>query len=87
MSFKPSIEFQEPSVIKRFQEEKMRETLDYIASFSPFYKRLFEKCVFGWIDYNKKPEAFLAIIDNIDFKAIDERYFDTFVNENMLNFK
>ena len=43
MSFKPSIEFQEPSEIKRFQEEKMREALDYIASFSPFYKRLFEK--------------------------------------------
>ena len=43
MSFKPSIEFQEPSVIKRFQEEKMRETLEYIATFSPFYKRLVEK--------------------------------------------
>ena len=54
---------------------------------SGFEKNVFEKCVFGWIDYNKKPEAFLAIIDNIDFKAIDERYFDTFVNENMLNFK
>ena len=52
-----------------------------------FENKIFDNCLFGWIDYNEKPEAFLAIIENIDFKAIDERYFDTFVNENILHFK
>ena len=52
-----------------------------------FENKIFDKCLFGWIDYNEKPEAFLTIIENIDFKAIDERYFDTFVNENILHFK
>ncbi|MBP5588967.1 MAG: hypothetical protein J6X26_00335, partial [Bacteroidales bacterium] len=40
-----------------------------------FENKIFDNCLFGWIDYNEKPEAFLAIIENIDFKAIDERYF------------
>lgn len=67
-----------PSFDTTFMYEYLRNGFD---------NQTFNKCLFGWIDYNEKPEAFLAIIDNIDFKAIDERYFDTFVNENILHFK
>ncbi|MBR5028452.1 MAG: AMP-binding protein [Bacteroidales bacterium] len=37
----PEIEYQPREVIKRFQEEKLRENLQYLAANSPFYKRMF----------------------------------------------
>lgn len=37
----PEIEYQPREVIKRFQEEKLREDLQYLAANSPFYKRMF----------------------------------------------
>lgn len=43
MNFIPEIEFQPQSVIKRFQEEKMHEQLDYLQSQSPFYRHLFQE--------------------------------------------
>lgn len=39
--FVPEIEFQEKDVIKKFQEEKLREDLLYLQARSPFYQRLF----------------------------------------------
>ncbi len=43
MNFIPEIEFQPQSVIKRFQEEKMHEQLDYLQNQSPFYQHLFQE--------------------------------------------
>ncbi|MCO5268473.1 MAG: AMP-binding protein [Brumimicrobium sp.] len=37
----PEIEFKSKEQIKAFQEEKLREQLQYISQHSPFYKRLF----------------------------------------------
>lgn len=37
----PEIEFQSADVIKKFQEGKLRDLVGYLASNSPFYKRLF----------------------------------------------
>jgi len=39
----PTIEYQSLSEIKKFQETKMAETLQYLTHHSPFYKRLFTK--------------------------------------------
>jgi len=39
--FEPAIEFEPREVIKRFQEEKMREALAYLNAKSPFYKKMF----------------------------------------------
>ena len=39
------LHYQDPAAIKAFQEERMRETLEYVAQHSPFYKKLFEKHV------------------------------------------
>ncbi len=38
----PEIEYQPLDIIKRFQEEKLREDLDYLNSSSPFYRKMFE---------------------------------------------
>lgn len=43
MSFLPDIEFQDQSVIKKFQEEKLHEALKYLQQRSPFYKNLFAR--------------------------------------------
>ena len=37
------LHYQDPAVIKRFQEQRMKETLLYVAEHSAFYKRMFEK--------------------------------------------
>ncbi len=37
----PDIEYQDPLVIKQFQEKKLRETLFYLQQKSSYYKRLF----------------------------------------------
>jgi len=37
------IEFQEPSKIKAFQEEKLSEALAYLAGHSPYYQRMFSR--------------------------------------------
>ncbi|MBO9699236.1 MAG: AMP-binding protein [Sporocytophaga sp.] len=39
----PEIEFKDKEQVKRFQEKKLGELLDYLLAFSPFYKELFEK--------------------------------------------
>ncbi len=39
----PEIEFKDKEQVKRFQEKKLGELLDYLLTFSPFYKELFEK--------------------------------------------
>lgn len=39
------LHYQDSAAIKAFQEERMRETLEYVAQHSPFYKKLFEKYV------------------------------------------
>lgn len=38
----PEIEYQPLDIIKRFQEEKLREDLVYLNSSSPFYRKMFE---------------------------------------------
>lgn len=43
MNFYPDIEKEPLSVIKKFQEEKLIETLDYVNRLSPYYKNLFKK--------------------------------------------
>ena len=43
MNFKPEIEFQPRNVIKAFQEEKLREDLQYLKAKSPFYRALFQR--------------------------------------------
>jgi len=43
MSFCPSIEYENPETIKRFQEDRMRDTLKYLSIHSPYYKRLFQQ--------------------------------------------
>ena len=37
------LHFQDPATIKSFQEERMKETLRYVAEHSAFYKRMFEE--------------------------------------------
>ena len=37
------LHYLDPAVIKRFQEQRMKETLLYVAEHSAFYKRMFEK--------------------------------------------
>ncbi|MCB0424714.1 MAG: phenylacetate--CoA ligase family protein, partial [Mangrovimonas sp.] len=39
----PNIEKASPEEIKKFQEEKLRETLAYVSLHSPYYKRLFSE--------------------------------------------
>lgn len=39
--FMPEIEFQSREKIKAFQEEKLREMLNYLQTSSPYYKRIF----------------------------------------------
>lgn len=43
MPFAPDIEFQDQSVIKQFQEDKLHDTLSYLHKKSPFYNNLFAK--------------------------------------------
>lgn len=43
MNLFPDIERQDANVIKHFQEEKLRETLAYLNTQSPFYKQHFKK--------------------------------------------
>jgi len=43
MNFQPDIERQPLAVIKKFQENKLVETLDYVNHFSKYYKTVFEK--------------------------------------------
>lgn len=43
MNFQPDIERQPLAVIKKFQENKLVETLDYVNHFSKYYKTIFEK--------------------------------------------
>ena len=43
MSYIPEIEKQSRAVIKQFQEDKLVNTLEYLAACSPFYKTLFKK--------------------------------------------
>ena len=38
-----NLHYQAPEVIKAFQEERMKETLHYVAEHSKFYKRLFKE--------------------------------------------
>lgn len=39
--FTPEIETQPLKVIKQYQEKRLRETLDYLAARSPYYRRMF----------------------------------------------
>ena len=41
--FNPEIEYQPRTVIKAFQEEKLREDLQYLKARSKFYQNLFQK--------------------------------------------
>jgi len=41
MTFNPEIEYQPKAIIKAFQEEKMREQLAYLKTYSPYYQKLF----------------------------------------------
>lgn len=41
--YKPDIEFQPLDVIKKFQEEKLRQDLQYLQANSPFYRSLFQR--------------------------------------------
>lgn len=38
-----NLHYQEPAVIKAFQETRLKETLNYLAEHSAFYKRMFEE--------------------------------------------
>ncbi len=37
----PEIQFESPEKIKQFQQERMKEELEYLGACSPFYKRMF----------------------------------------------
>jgi phenylacetate-CoA ligase len=39
--FQPEIEFQPREVIKKYQEQRLKEALEYLSARSPFYQRLF----------------------------------------------
>jgi len=39
----PEIELQSKGDIRRFQEEKLKQTLQYVSAYSPFYKTLFKE--------------------------------------------
>ncbi|MDR1666779.1 MAG: AMP-binding protein [Bacteroidales bacterium] len=39
----PEIEYQPKEVIRSYQEKRLAEALDYLARFSPYYKRLFRE--------------------------------------------
>lgn len=41
---KNDIEFQSPEAIKAFQEEKLKTALQYLKKYSPYYRRMFERC-------------------------------------------
>ena len=36
-----SIDYQPPAAIRRFQEQKLAETLAYVSVYSPFYRQMF----------------------------------------------
>lgn len=40
--FTPEIETQPSDVIKRYQEKRLHEALDYLSAHSPYYRRMFE---------------------------------------------
>lgn len=52
----PQIEFESLETIKRFQEEKLKTALQYLVSYSPYYKRLFT-------DYNIRIEDIRTLSD------------------------
>ena len=43
MNFKPEIEFQQLNTIKKFQEEKLKQLLEYLKHKSPYYSNIFKK--------------------------------------------
>ena len=43
MNLFPEIERQDTATIKRFQEVRLKETLEYLNANSPFYKRIKQK--------------------------------------------
>ena len=49
--FQPEIEFQPREVIKKYQEQRLKEALEYLSARSPFYQRLFAE---NRIDIKKK---------------------------------
>lgn len=43
MKFIPSIEFEPPEIIKKFQDEKLKEALQYLKNNSKYYQNVFNK--------------------------------------------
>src|SRR5574343_284014 len=43
MALIPEIELKSPAEIKAFQEIKLKELLNYVHQYSPYYKKLFEE--------------------------------------------
>lgn len=43
MERNPKIQFASPAEIRAYQEQKLQETIKYVAERSPFYKRMFEQ--------------------------------------------
>lgn len=72
----PEIEKSSSETIKAFQEEKLRETISYIAQNSPYYKRLFE-------DHNIDPTSINTLEDlnhiPTTSKADIQRHNDDFI--------
>ena len=54
--FYPEIEYQSWDDIKIFQEQKLRETIAYVAKNSPFYEKKF-------IEWGIKPEDIKTLAD------------------------
>jgi phenylacetate-CoA ligase len=43
MQRQPTIQYESPETIKRFQDDRLKETLAYLTARSPYYKELFHK--------------------------------------------
>jgi len=72
----PEIEKSLPETIKAFQEEKLRETISYVAKRSPYYKRVFA-------DHNIDPASITTLEDLKQIpttsKADIQRHNDDFI--------
>ena len=73
----PEIEKSSLETIKAFQEEKLRETISYIAKYSPYYKRLFE-------DHNIDPTS-INTLEDLNQRDFSERNYFIFYSESNKN--
>jgi len=66
------LHYQAPQTIKKFQEDRMKETLIYVAEHSPFYKRMF-------IEYNINISEINTIEDLQLFQQLLSRIYNRII--------